>query len=154
MWSIFERASATVAASLDGLGVGETASPGSRIDGTSELPVQAAMKTPATSSARQDRRGYGRRIRSRVSDRSRRASLTRASAGSYPGGPPMRTLSLRLPMATLLAIVAPGVAAAGGFASSGLDVCTLAPRQSDGPEQIGTILESVSVAGRDDIWAV
>jgi len=66
----------------------------------------------------------------------------------------MRTLSLRLPMATLLAIVALGVAAGGGFASSGLDVCTLAPRQSDGPEQIGTILESVSVAGRDDIWAV
>ena len=66
----------------------------------------------------------------------------------------MRTLSLRLPMATLLAVAALGVAAAGGFASSGLDVCTLVPRQSDGPEQIGTILESVSVAGPDDIWAV
>ena len=66
----------------------------------------------------------------------------------------MRTLSLRLPMATLLAVAALGVAAASGFASSGLDVCTFVPRQSDGPQQIGTILESVSVAGPDDIWAV
>ena len=57
-------------------------------------------------------------------------------------------------MTTLLAVVALSVAAAGGFASSGLDVCTLVPRQSDAPNQIGTIFESVSVAGPDDIWAV
>jgi hypothetical protein len=66
----------------------------------------------------------------------------------------MRTLSLRLPIATVLAVVALGVAAAGGQASSGLDACNLVPRQSDGPEQLGTILESVSVAAHDDIWAV
>ena len=62
--------------------------------------------------------------------------------------------TLRLLVATVLAVASLGVAASGVFASSGLDTCTLQPNEGTDPELVGAILEAVDASHPDDVWAV
>jgi hypothetical protein len=66
----------------------------------------------------------------------------------------MTTSSLRLLIATALAVAAIAVSASGVLASGDLAACTLQAKQGDAPDNVGAVLETAVAPSANDVWVL